>query len=59
MKILYVWYLKEQGDWDMIHEENDIIEMPEEVVSAKKKLRQGKHTYLVMRMEHPRAYKIR
>ena len=37
----------------MIHEENDIIEMPEGVVSAKKKLRQGKHTCLAMRTEHP------
>ena len=43
----------------MIHEENDIIEVPEEVVNAKKKLRQGKHTCLVMRTEDPRAYKIR
>ena len=42
----------------MIHEENNIIKMPEEVVSAKKKLRQGKFTCLVMRTEHPRAYEI-
>ena len=58
-KMLYVWYPKKQGDWDMIHEENDIMEMPEEVASVKKKLRQGKHTCLVMRMEHLRAYEIR
>ena len=42
----------------MIHEENDIIEMPEEVASAKKKIRQGKHPCLLMRTEHQRAYKI-
>ena len=42
----------------MIHEVNDIIEMTEEVASAKKKLRQGKHTCLAMRMEHLRAYEI-
>ena len=41
-KMFYAWYLKKRGDWDMIHEENDIIEMSEEVASAKKKLRQGK-----------------
>ena len=42
----------------MIHEENNIIEMPEEADIAKKKLRQGKHTCLVMRTEHLRAYEI-
>ena len=40
----------------MIHEENNVIKTPEEVASAKKKLRQGKHICLVMRTEHPRAY---
>ena len=38
--------------------ENDVIEMAEEVATVKKKLRQGKHTCLVLRMEHLRAYKI-
>ena len=42
----------------MIHEENVIIEMPEEVASAKKELRQGKHNCLVIKMEHLRAYEI-
>ena len=42
----------------MIHKENDIIEMPEEVVKVKEQLKQGKHTCLVMRIEHLRAYKI-
>ena len=41
----------------MIHEGNDVIEMLR-LVSANKKLRQGKHTCLVMRAEYPRAYKI-
>ena len=56
--MLYVSYPKKQGDWDMIHRENNIIKMPETIESAKKKLRQGKHTCLVMRTEHPRAFKI-
>ena len=51
-KVLCVWYLKKQGNWDAIHEENNVIEMTEEVVSVKK------HTCLVMRTEHPRAYEI-
>ena len=42
----------------MIHEENDAIRMPEELASIKKGLKQGKHTCLVMRTKHPRAYKI-
>ena len=40
--MLYTWYLKKQGDWDTIHKENDITEMPEEAASAKKKLRHRK-----------------
>ena len=42
----------------MIHKETDIIETLEEVVGAKKKLKQGKHTCLVMRTEHLTAYEI-
>ena len=40
----------------MIHEENSIIEMLEEVASTKKKIRMSKHTCLVMRTDHTRAY---
>ena len=54
--MLYVWYLKQRGDWNAIHEENGIIETSEEVASVKKQLKQGKHTCLVMRTEYPRAY---
>ena len=36
MKMLYVWYLKKQGDWDTIHKKNDIIEMLEEVARKTK-----------------------
>ena len=41
-----------------IHEENYVIETPEELANVKKQLKLGKHTCLIMRMEHPRAYKI-
>ena len=57
-KMLYVWYLKKQGDWDAIHEENDIIKMSKELVTIKKQLKWGKHTCLVMRTKHLRAYEI-
>ena len=57
--MLYVWHPDKRGDWDIIHEENGVIEMQDELASAKKKLRHGKHTCLVMRKECSRAYKIR
>ena len=56
--MLYVWYPKMRRDWGIVHEENDVIKMREEVVSAKKQLKQGKHTCLLMRMEYPRDYEI-
>ena len=56
--MLYVWYLKKGGDWDMIHEENDTIETSAKLATAKMELQQDKHTCLVMRTEHPRAYKF-
>ena len=49
---------KKGGDWDMIHEENDVIETSEELLSVKKKLNQDKYTCLVMKILHPRAYEI-
>ena len=54
-KMLYIWYTKNRTDLNTIHEENDVIEM-EELANVKKKLKRGKHTCLIMRMEHPRAY---
>ena len=56
-KMLYIWYPKNRTDLNTIHEENDIIEM-EELARVKAQLKLGKHTCLIMRMEHPRAYKI-
>ena len=57
-KMLYVWYLRKRGDWDTIHEENDVIETSKESGSVKKQLKQDKHTYLVMRTEHLGAHEI-
>ena len=54
-KMLYVWYPKNRTDLNIIHEENDVIETPEELARVKAQLKQGKHTCLIMRMEHPRA----
>ena len=56
-KMLYVWYPKNRTDLNTIHEENDIIEMGK-LARVKAQLKRGKHTCLIMRMEHPRAYKI-
>ena len=57
-KMIYVWYPKNQTDLKVIHQENDIIEMGE-LANVKAQLEWGKHTCLIMRMEHPRAYEIR
>ena len=57
-KMLYVWYPKNRTDLNTIHEENDIIEMGE-LARVKAQLKQSKHTCLIMRMQHPRAYQVR
>ena len=57
-KMLYVWYPKNRTDLNTIHEENDVIG-PEELARVKAQLKRGKHTCLIRRMEHPRAYMIR
>ena len=57
-KMLYIWYPKNRMDLNIIHEENYVIG-PEELARVKAQLERGKHTCLIMRMEHPRAYMIR
>ena len=57
-KMLYVWYPKNRTDLNVIQKDNDVIEMGELVNVVKEKLKQGKHTCLIMRMEHPRAYGV-
>ena len=57
-KMLYVWYPKNRMDLNTIHEENDVIETGE-LARVKAELKRGKHTCLIMKMEHPRAYMIR
>ena len=56
-KMLYVWYPKNRMDLNTIHKENDVIG-PEELARVKAQLKLGKHTCLIMRMEHPRACMI-
>ena len=55
--MLCVWYPKNRTDLNTIHEENDVIGL-EELARVKTQLKRGKHTCLIMRMEHPRAYMI-
>ena len=57
-KMLYVWYPKNRMDLNTIHKVNDVIGQ-EELARVKAQLKWEKHTCLIMRMEHPRAYKIR
>ena len=56
-KMLYVWYPKNRTDLNIIHEENGVIET-EESARVQAQLKRGKHTCLIMRMEHPRAYEV-
>ena len=56
-KMLYVWYPKNRMDLNTIHKENDTISLGE-LARVKAQLKWGKHTSLIMRMEHPRAYMI-
>ena len=56
-KMIYIWYFKNRTDLNTIHEENGIIGL-EELARVKAQLKRGKHTCLIMRMEHPRAYMI-
>ena len=35
-KMLYVWYPKSRTDLNVIHEENDVIEMQKELMNVKK-----------------------
>ena len=58
-KMIYIWYPKDRTDLNVIHEENNVIEMQEELARVKAQLKWGKHTCLIMRMEHPRAYQVR
>ena len=56
-KMLYVWYPKNRTDLNTIHEKNDVIEMGE-LARVKAQLKRGKHTCLIMSMEHLRAYQV-
>ena len=58
-KMLYVWFQKKQRDWDAVYKENEVIKMQGEIVNVKERLRQEKHTCLIMRVEQPFAYEIR
>ena len=56
-KMLYIYHPKNRMDLNTIHKENDIIG-PEELARVKAQLKWGKHTCLIMRIEHPRVYMI-
>ena len=56
-KMLYIWYPNNRTDLNTIHEENDLIETGA-LARVKAQLKRGKHTCLIMRMEHPRAYRV-
>ena len=56
--MIYVWYPKSKSDLNIIHEENNVIETQEELNQVKMKLKQGKHTCLIIKTEFPRMYEV-
>ena len=58
-KVLYVWCPKNRKDWGVIHEDNDVIWNARGINKHQKETKKGKHTCLIMRIEHPRACKMR
>ena len=56
--LLYFWCPENRTDLNTIHEGNDVIETQEELARVKAQLKWGKHTCLITRMEHPRAYEM-
>ena len=47
-RMLYIWYPKNRTNLNTIHEENDVIETPEELMNVKKELKQGKHINILV-----------
>ena len=58
LKQLFLFYPKNRKEFDLVHEENDVIESKEEVNLVKKELKNKKHACLYLRLEPPRAYRV-
>lgn len=56
-KILYVWNPNNRTDWQLINDENDVIEQ-DKLNIVKNQLKQGKHTCLIIKIQFPREYQI-
>ena len=54
-KQLFVWYPNEKSDLKLINDETNILTDLEEI---KSKLKAKNHSFLQIRLEHPRGYKI-
>jgi hypothetical protein len=56
LKQLWIWYPKNRNEFELIHNENHIIESQEEIKHVKNQLKDSKHGCLYLRMEYPRSY---
>lgn len=56
-KQLFLWYPAEKSDFKLADEETNVIS-PGKLDEIKEQLRNGKHTCLYFRLEHPRGYEI-
>ena len=56
-KAIFVWHPKERGDLKALHEENDVL-TDDELIVARAFLRKSKYSFLYIRNEFPRGFKL-
>ena len=54
-KAIFVWYPKERGDFEIIHDEINVL-TDDELIIVRGFLKESKHTCLYIRNEHPRDF---
>ena len=58
LKMIYVWYQKDRRDFNLINEENEVIETQDELTGIKRRLKVDKHACLIIRVEPPSCWTI-
>ena len=58
LKQLFIWFPKNKKEFELVLDENFIIDSKEEIARLKQYLKDTKHGCLFLRMEHPRGYEL-
>ena len=58
LKQLFIWHPKNKKEFNLIHEENDVIDSDIDLKMVKQELKNGAHNCLYLRLNHPRGFKI-